>query len=126
MLRISSRLPGARALEGKSPGMGMVCGAPIATGHYRPRLGVRLKQTAARCCCISTFANVGSHGALDPAILRASFRILIPLLLPAVHFPEETGMPTQQGSLKLLQDPVAQTLLHSTSPARFAYMWPDN
>jgi hypothetical protein len=30
-------------------------------------------------------------------------------------------MPTKQGSLALLDDPVAQRLLQSTIPARFAY-----
>lgn len=34
-------------------------------------------------------------------------------------------MPTQQGSLELLQDPVAQHLLHSKSLARVAYTWTD-
>ena len=34
-------------------------------------------------------------------------------------------MPTQQGSLGLLNDPVAQKLLHSTIPARLAYTWLD-
>ncbi len=34
-------------------------------------------------------------------------------------------MPTQQGSLALLDDPVAQQLLHSTVPARLAYNWHD-
>lgn len=34
-------------------------------------------------------------------------------------------MPTQQGSLALLQDPVAQRLLHSTALARVAYVWHD-
>ena len=34
-------------------------------------------------------------------------------------------MPTKQGSIALLSDPVAQELLRSTSPARLAYVWPD-
>ncbi len=34
-------------------------------------------------------------------------------------------MPTEQGSLALLDDPVAQRLLQSTIPARFAYTWTD-
>ena len=34
-------------------------------------------------------------------------------------------MPTQQGDLALLDDPVAQRLLHSTIPARLAYTWHD-
>ena len=34
-------------------------------------------------------------------------------------------MPTRQGDLALLDDPVAQRLLHSTLPARLAYTWPD-
>lgn len=34
-------------------------------------------------------------------------------------------MSTQQGSLALLNDPVAQRLLQSTIPARFAYNWHD-
>jgi hypothetical protein len=34
-------------------------------------------------------------------------------------------MPTQQGDLSLLQDPVAQKLLQSTIPARLAYVWRD-
>ena len=32
---------------------------------------------------------------------------------------------TTQGSLDLLDDPVAQALLASTAPARLAYTWPD-
>ena len=34
-------------------------------------------------------------------------------------------MATVQGSLALLNDPVAQKLLQSTIPARLAYVWPD-
>lgn len=34
-------------------------------------------------------------------------------------------MPTQQGSVALLDDPVAQELLQSTIPARVAYTWTD-
>ena len=34
-------------------------------------------------------------------------------------------MPTQQGSLDLLTDPVAQQLLQSAIPARLAYTWTD-
>jgi hypothetical protein len=34
-------------------------------------------------------------------------------------------MPTKQGNLALLDDPVAQRLLQSTIPARFAYNWHD-
>jgi hypothetical protein len=34
-------------------------------------------------------------------------------------------MVTQQGSLDLLNDPVAQQLLNSAIPARLAYMWKD-
>ncbi len=34
-------------------------------------------------------------------------------------------MTSSQGSLDLLQDPIAQGLLHSTVPARFAYTWTD-
>jgi len=34
-------------------------------------------------------------------------------------------MPTQQGDPALLNDPVAQRLLQSTIPARFAYIWSD-
>lgn len=34
-------------------------------------------------------------------------------------------MPTKQGGLSLLNDPVAQELLRSTSPARLAYVWGD-
>lgn len=34
-------------------------------------------------------------------------------------------MPTEQGSLALLDDPVAQRLLQSTIPARLAYSWTD-
>jgi hypothetical protein len=34
-------------------------------------------------------------------------------------------MTTQQGSLALLDDPVAQKLLQSTQPARLAYNWSD-
>ena len=32
---------------------------------------------------------------------------------------------TKQGDLSLLNDAVAQTLLHSTNPARVAYVWRD-
>ena len=34
-------------------------------------------------------------------------------------------MPTAQGSVSLLHDPVAQELLRSNIPARLAYIWPD-
>ncbi|HEX7136298.1 MAG TPA: pyridoxamine 5'-phosphate oxidase family protein [Vicinamibacterales bacterium] len=34
-------------------------------------------------------------------------------------------MATAQGSIALLDDPVAQELLRSTSPARLAYVWSD-
>jgi pyridoxamine 5'-phosphate oxidase-like protein len=34
-------------------------------------------------------------------------------------------MPTKQGDLKLLDDPIAQELLRSTIPARLAYVWHD-
>jgi PPOX class probable F420-dependent enzyme len=34
-------------------------------------------------------------------------------------------MATAQGSLSLLNDPVAQDLLRSAIPARLAYVWPD-
>ncbi|MCC6458702.1 MAG: pyridoxamine 5'-phosphate oxidase family protein [Caldilineaceae bacterium] len=34
-------------------------------------------------------------------------------------------MPTQQGDLALLNDPIAQELLHSRIPARVAYVWTD-
>lgn len=34
-------------------------------------------------------------------------------------------MTTKQGSISLLQDPVAQGLLKSKIPARLAYVWPD-
>src|SRR6478672_8920528 len=34
-------------------------------------------------------------------------------------------MSTKQGSLSLLDDPVAQELLQTTAPARFAYTWTD-
>ncbi|MBV9543686.1 MAG: pyridoxamine 5'-phosphate oxidase, partial [Chloroflexi bacterium] len=34
-------------------------------------------------------------------------------------------MPTRQGDLELLHDPVAQQLLQATSPAKLAYMWTD-
>jgi nitroimidazol reductase NimA-like FMN-containing flavoprotein (pyridoxamine 5'-phosphate oxidase superfamily) len=34
-------------------------------------------------------------------------------------------MPLKQGDLALLNDPVAQELLHSTIPARLAYVWRD-
>ena len=34
-------------------------------------------------------------------------------------------MPVQQGDLELLQNPVAQELLHSKIPARLAYIWLD-
>src|SRR5690606_6789675 len=38
---------------------------------------------------------------------------------------KEKTMPTQQGDLSLLNDPVAQQLLHSQIPARVAYIWHD-
>jgi pyridoxamine 5'-phosphate oxidase-like protein len=38
---------------------------------------------------------------------------------------KEGTMATQQGSLALLDDPVAQQLLQSTMPARLAYNWSD-
>ncbi len=34
-------------------------------------------------------------------------------------------MPAVQGSLALLDDPIAQELLRSSIPARLAYVWPD-
>ncbi len=34
-------------------------------------------------------------------------------------------MPTKQGNVGLLDDPVAQKMLQSTVPARFAYNWTD-
>ncbi len=34
-------------------------------------------------------------------------------------------MPSEQGDLSLLEDPVAQELLHSTNLARLAYTWRD-
>ena len=34
-------------------------------------------------------------------------------------------MPTRQGDLALLDDPVAQRLLRSPAPARLAYVWTD-
>jgi Pyridoxamine 5'-phosphate oxidase len=34
-------------------------------------------------------------------------------------------MPAMQGSLALLDDPIAKELLHSNIPARLAYVWPD-
>ena len=34
-------------------------------------------------------------------------------------------MPAKQGSLELLQNPAARELLHSTIPARLAYVWTD-
>jgi hypothetical protein len=34
-------------------------------------------------------------------------------------------MPTKQGDVGLLEDPVAQRMLQSTVPARFAYNWTD-
>ena len=34
-------------------------------------------------------------------------------------------MPTQQGSVALLDDPVAQGMLQTRTPARFAYNWSD-
>jgi nitroimidazol reductase NimA-like FMN-containing flavoprotein (pyridoxamine 5'-phosphate oxidase superfamily) len=34
-------------------------------------------------------------------------------------------MPMKQGDLALLNDPIAQELLHSAIPARLAYVWHD-
>src|SRR6266705_3333258 len=34
-------------------------------------------------------------------------------------------MPSKQGDLSLLDHPIAQELLHSTIPARLAYVWKD-
>lgn len=41
------------------------------------------------------------------------------------HQGKELLIPTKQGDLALLNDPVAQRLLQSTIPARFAYNWRD-
>jgi hypothetical protein len=38
---------------------------------------------------------------------------------------KERAMPTKQGDVSLLQEPVAQALLQSTIPARLAYVWHD-
>jgi pyridoxamine 5'-phosphate oxidase-like protein len=38
---------------------------------------------------------------------------------------EERPVPVKQGNLELLQNPVAQELLHSKIPARLAYIWMD-
>lgn len=38
---------------------------------------------------------------------------------------KETVVPTKQGDVGLLQDPVAQQLLQSKSPAHLAYNWRD-
>jgi hypothetical protein len=38
---------------------------------------------------------------------------------------KELIMPTQQGDVSLLHDPVAQNLLRSPIPARLAYVWTD-
>src|SRR4051794_3939967 len=43
----------------------------------------------------------------------------------AVLSVKEITMTTQQGSIELLNDPVAQQMLQSTGPARFAYNWTD-
>jgi len=34
-------------------------------------------------------------------------------------------MPTKQGDITILDNPIAQELLHSKVPARLAYVWPD-
>ena len=34
-------------------------------------------------------------------------------------------MPTKQGDTAILDNPIAQELLHSKVPARLAYIWPD-
>src|SRR3989441_11125888 len=34
-------------------------------------------------------------------------------------------MATKQGDVSLLNEPIAEELLHSTIPARLAYIWPD-
>ena len=34
-------------------------------------------------------------------------------------------MPTKQGDITILNNPIAQELLHSKVPARLAYVWPD-
>lgn len=34
-------------------------------------------------------------------------------------------MPSKQGDVTILNDPIAQELLRSTIPARLAYVWPD-
>jgi hypothetical protein len=44
---------------------------------------------------------------------------------PSLRKMREVRMATRQGSLTLLNDPVAQQLLASTAPARLAYVWPD-
>ena len=38
---------------------------------------------------------------------------------------EEVSMPSKQGDLALLNDPIAQELLQSKIPARLAYVWTD-
>ena len=48
-----------------------------------------------------------------------------PDIHPIAPREKESIMPTQQGDLSLLDDPVAQRLLQSTIPARFAYTWTD-
>jgi nitroimidazol reductase NimA-like FMN-containing flavoprotein (pyridoxamine 5'-phosphate oxidase superfamily) len=42
-----------------------------------------------------------------------------------VSLRKEREVPTEQGNLSLLDDPVAQELLHSTNLARLAYTWRD-
>jgi nitroimidazol reductase NimA-like FMN-containing flavoprotein (pyridoxamine 5'-phosphate oxidase superfamily) len=42
-----------------------------------------------------------------------------------VNLRKEREMTTEQGDLSLLDDPVAQELLHSTNLARLAYVWRD-
>ena len=49
---------------------------------------------------------------------------LFDLIIDQFLNPEATM--TKQGDLSLLDDPVAQTLLHSTSLARLAYVWRDD
>jgi nitroimidazol reductase NimA-like FMN-containing flavoprotein (pyridoxamine 5'-phosphate oxidase superfamily) len=43
----------------------------------------------------------------------------------AAYLRKEREMRTEQGDLSLLDDPVAQELLHSTNLARLAYVWRD-
>lgn len=71
------------------------------------------------------------RGAIAALAARVAGRILTAKHTGVAGLPAPIGtemeslMTSQQGSLDLLHDPVAQDLLASTVPARLAYTWHD-